>query len=349
MAEQIFRHADCLVLTVGPGSFQEAPVDSTSVVWPFLFATDFGEASLHALPYAISFANQFGAKLVLLHVAPEVPMPEGFHWSTAADLMEMRQNARMAGLRRLEELASQNAELAVKPGFMVEFGLPGEQILQAAETLKADAIIMGLHRSAHIGTASHMPWATAYEVMCGAVCPVLTVRNSENAGTIRLSQQTVAGHVVKTGRMPLRKIIVPTDFLPASTSAMAYALVLAKTDRSRVTAVYAVDPLEYRFGPKDLQYSKKQAVWARAQDAMCQWLKANKFSDCATSVIEGEAGPAIAQFIAGKGVDLIALGTSAHRRAADCYSGRWQKRFFARPIALSSYLDPGCEPVIGHG
>ncbi|MFZ0862776.1 MAG: universal stress protein, partial [Candidatus Sulfotelmatobacter sp.] len=65
----------------------------------------------------------------------------------------------------------------VKPEFMVEFGLPGEKILQAADTLKADGIILGLHRSAHIGTASHMPWATAYEVVCRASCPVLTVRN----------------------------------------------------------------------------------------------------------------------------------------------------------------------------
>jgi nucleotide-binding universal stress UspA family protein len=176
VAEQIFRHADGLVLTVGPSSFQESPVDSTSVVWPFLFATDFGEASLHALPYAISFANEFGAKLVLLHVAPEVPMPEGFHWSTADDLMEMREHTRMANLRRLKELTSANTELAIKPEFMVEFGLPGERILHVAETLNADAIIMGLHRSAHIATASHLPWAVAYEVVCGAGCPVLTVR-----------------------------------------------------------------------------------------------------------------------------------------------------------------------------
>ena len=177
VAEQIFRHANCLVLTVGPGSFREAPIEGTRAIRPFLFATDFGGASLHALPYAISSANQFATKLVLLHVVPEVPMPEGFHWYTAGDLMQMRENARMASLWRLEELTSQNTDLAVKPEFMVEFGLPGEKILQVAETLKADAIIMGLHRSTHIGTASHMPWATAYEVVCGAGCPVLTVRN----------------------------------------------------------------------------------------------------------------------------------------------------------------------------
>jgi len=177
VAEQVFRRADCLVLTVGPGSFQENPVESTRAIRPFLFAMDFGGTSLHALPYAISSANHFGAKLILLHVLPAVSMPEHFRRYTPGDVMQVRENARMASLRRLEELTAQNAELAVKPEFMVEFGLPGEKILQAADTLKADGIILGLHRSAHIGTASHMPWATAYEVVCRARCPVLTVRN----------------------------------------------------------------------------------------------------------------------------------------------------------------------------
>ena len=177
VAEQIFRHADCLVLTVGPGSFPSSPVESARAIRPFLFATDFGGASLHALPYAISSANHFGAKLILLHVLPAVLMPEGFRRYTPGDVMQMRESARMASLRRLEELTTQYAELALKPEFMVEFGFPAEKILQAADTLKVDAIIMGLHRSTHIATASHMPWATAYEVVCGAGCPVLTVRH----------------------------------------------------------------------------------------------------------------------------------------------------------------------------
>jgi nucleotide-binding universal stress UspA family protein len=91
--------------------------------------------------------------------------------------MQARENARMGSLRRLEELLSQNAKLTVKPDFLVEFGSPSEKILQAADTLKADAIILGLHRSTHIDTKSHMPWATAYEVVCAAGCSVLTVRN----------------------------------------------------------------------------------------------------------------------------------------------------------------------------
>ncbi len=177
VAEQIFRHADCPVLTVGPGSFQEPPVESSSLVWPFLFATDFGEASLHALPYAISFANHFGVKLVLLHViSPDGPS-DGSNWHISGDLVQMREDARIASLRRLQELVAQNTELAVKPEFVVEFGSPSKTILQVAESFQVDAIIMGLHRSAQIGMASHAPWTTAYEVVRGASCPVLTVRN----------------------------------------------------------------------------------------------------------------------------------------------------------------------------
>ena len=89
-AEQLFRHADCFVDTVGPGSYKDSLVERTQAVRPFLFATDFGPASLRALPHAISFANHFGAKFVVLHVLPAAPIPESFHWSTTGDLMQMR-------------------------------------------------------------------------------------------------------------------------------------------------------------------------------------------------------------------------------------------------------------------
>jgi nucleotide-binding universal stress UspA family protein len=177
VAEHIFRHSECLVLTVGPGSLPDSPVDGTRAVRPFLFATDFSGPSVRALPYAISSANHFGTRLVLLHVLPAVPLPEGVNRPTADDVMQAQQNARMASLQRLEELTSQNAKLAVKPEFLVEFDSPSEQILQTANRLKTDAIFLGLHRSTHIDTKSHMPWATAYEVACGAGCSVLTVRD----------------------------------------------------------------------------------------------------------------------------------------------------------------------------
>lgn len=177
VAEKIFRSAMCFVDTVGPGSEKDSLVEKTDSVGPFLFATDFGAASCRALPHAISFANHFGRRLVVLHVLPAAPIPEGFHWSTTGDLMQMREKARMAALRRFEELTFQPSPMAIQPEFVVEFGTPGDQILHASHALKADLIILGLNHTAHIETTSHMPWAVAYKVVCGARCPVLTVRN----------------------------------------------------------------------------------------------------------------------------------------------------------------------------
>jgi nucleotide-binding universal stress UspA family protein len=177
VAEQIFRHADCLVLTVGPGSYPDSPVESSTALRPFLFATDFGADSLCALRYAVSYASHFGARLVLLHVVTRVPVPERFHRPAAEEVMDIRETARTANVRRLEELMSKNSALPVATECIVEFGSPSEQILRAADRLRVDAIIMGLHRSTHIGAASHMPRDTAYEVVCGSSCPVLTVRN----------------------------------------------------------------------------------------------------------------------------------------------------------------------------
>ncbi len=65
VAEQIFRHASCPVLTVGP---QVPAPASGSVFRRILYATDYSAGSLHALPYALAFAHRFQAHLTLLHV-----------------------------------------------------------------------------------------------------------------------------------------------------------------------------------------------------------------------------------------------------------------------------------------
>jgi nucleotide-binding universal stress UspA family protein len=177
VAEQIFRHADCLVLTVGPGASPDSPVEPARPLRPILFATDFNEGSLHALPYAISYANHFGAKLVLLHVLPAASVGEGAHRPTADAVGDSQEHARADRLRRLETLASQHAKLAVPPEFVVGIGSPSDTIVQVANRFDADAIVMGLRATTHIGAASRLPWAVAYDVVCSSRCPVLTVRN----------------------------------------------------------------------------------------------------------------------------------------------------------------------------
>lgn len=103
VAEQIFRQADCMALTVRPGSYQESPVGKADPNRTFLFATDLGDASLQTLPQAVSLSNQFGAKLVLFNVSPSVPIPDRVHLHQPKDWMQLRENSAVMRVR-LEEL-----------------------------------------------------------------------------------------------------------------------------------------------------------------------------------------------------------------------------------------------------
>jgi len=174
IAEQIFRQADCPVLTFGPHSDGRPWFGTSSTHRTFLFATNFGHASLHGLPQAIAAANQFGAKLAFLSIMPATPS------STDEALTDWQEDARMRTLQRLAEL-SEDTGLDTRPQLYTEFesGRPvSEKILETADKLRADLIIMGLHDSAHTGVISHLDLATTYDVVCQAGSPVLTVNCS---------------------------------------------------------------------------------------------------------------------------------------------------------------------------
>jgi nucleotide-binding universal stress UspA family protein len=159
-AESVFRRATCPVLTVGP---QVGFIDEQS--WEpkkILFATDFSDHSLHALPYALSIAEQHRAQLICLHLSALIPL-------------EIGDDIEATLLRRLQDMVPPDASWC-KPEWVVRFEFPAEGILRAAEEYAADLIVMSVRRAALPTAASHLPWAIASEVVSRAPCPVLTVR-----------------------------------------------------------------------------------------------------------------------------------------------------------------------------
>jgi nucleotide-binding universal stress UspA family protein len=171
VAEQIFRQASCPVLTFGPLSDDRPWFGRSTTSRTFLFATDFGPASLHGLPQAIAAANQFGAKLAFLSIVPTAPS------HTDEGLKNCQEDRYLRTLQRLTELAD-DAGLDLRPEVYAAFNSErpvSEKILETADRLRADLIIMGVHDSAHAGIVSHLDLATTYDVVCQASSPVLTV------------------------------------------------------------------------------------------------------------------------------------------------------------------------------
>ncbi len=195
VAEKIFRHAPCMVLTVGPNSPADAQMETAGVSRSILFPTDLGEGSIDALPYAISLARQRTAKLVLLHMLPPVGHPRGDRWYTPHDVVLSQKEAQSTARRQLQELIGGSVDSAIDAVSVVEFGDPAEGILRISDELDVEAIILGLNHSKRSHMSSHFRWSTAYDVVCRARCPVLTVRQQSVAAKSGLRLRRKVGHL----------------------------------------------------------------------------------------------------------------------------------------------------------
>ena len=163
VAEEIFRTVPCPVLTVGPHS-EARKADIREI----LFATDFASEAPAAAAYAISLAQEFQARLTLLHVVPEPKPGDLVSWS----------NVQESSKNLLHKLVPPEAEAWCKPEYFVERGDPGQRILDLANVRAVDLIILGAQPEKGVkGAATHLPIATAHKVVAHANCPVLTVRS----------------------------------------------------------------------------------------------------------------------------------------------------------------------------
>ncbi len=166
VAEVIFRHAACPVLTVGPFASKELVAGGIRRV---LFATDFSPASLAALPYAYSLAQAEGAQLTLMHVIQPVP--------PAVDAVVMPEIGPITiedARKPLQELLKRYPPLPSAPEILVVRGVVAESVVSAAVECNVAMIVLGVRHKRAL--AAHFPWSIADAVVCRAHCPVLTVR-----------------------------------------------------------------------------------------------------------------------------------------------------------------------------
>ncbi len=180
VTEKVLRQADCPVLTFGPKSDERSWIGTSSRRRTFLFVADTADGYHAALPHAVAVANHFEAKLVFFSIVAPPALPQCNCWHSADDIRTLREETLARGYERLEELATK-VILDVKPQFYAEFAsiMPARQtIVEAADRLRADLIIMGVLHTAHADLASHLVSSTAYKVICDATAPVLTVKSS---------------------------------------------------------------------------------------------------------------------------------------------------------------------------
>jgi nucleotide-binding universal stress UspA family protein len=163
-AEEILRKTACPVLTVGP--MVKEKTGERGKFSSILFATQFGTSSARGSRIAVSLAEEFQAKLTLLSVTKNHKEP----------FVRMENEFGEASERRLREMVPEEANFWCAPHFLVEQGAPAERILDAADRMEADLIVLGAHEDAMSGASTHLPMTTIHQVVARANCPVLTVR-----------------------------------------------------------------------------------------------------------------------------------------------------------------------------
>jgi nucleotide-binding universal stress UspA family protein len=142
-----------------------------------LCPTDFSDFSTHALTYAVSFAQQYKAKLLLLHVvdvflhdpvyfAPYVPDGSAFE--------DFEKKARA----RLEEICKENVPAGIEVEPVVRVGRAFVEIVRAARELEVDLIVIATH--GRTGLSHAMFGSTAEKVVRKASCPVLSIKHPEH-------------------------------------------------------------------------------------------------------------------------------------------------------------------------
>ncbi|HEX9201113.1 MAG TPA: universal stress protein [Acidobacteriaceae bacterium] len=158
-AEELIRNAACPVLTVGPHAKQ--PQDGPLVFRTIVYATDFSVEAAKAAVFALSFAQDSGAHLYFCYVSESEPLP-GEKESIDGPFKAA-----------LNKMIPESVYEWCTPETVVKHGDAAEAILELAERVHADLIVLGARNASF--WLRHVEHGLTPDLLAEATCPVMTV------------------------------------------------------------------------------------------------------------------------------------------------------------------------------
>jgi nucleotide-binding universal stress UspA family protein len=170
VTEKVLRSTHVPVLTVPAAVERVEAVTYKTILCPL----EFSDASIRALQYALTLAQESGARLILLHViellvdAPQVR--ELGHFTVPEYQRHLEEEARA----RLRSAVPDDARVWCTPEERVMPGKAYRVILDLADQQQAEVIVMGVHGKGALNR--RLFGSTTHHVIREARCPVLTLR-----------------------------------------------------------------------------------------------------------------------------------------------------------------------------
>ena len=152
-------------------------ISPPKVIQQILVPTDFSETSHNAFEYAVHIAEMLDAKLVLLHVYQDISANLAYMPATfVSALREEKIEKAYAHLDEYLAEVQQHVKKEVRASSYLRSGRSAPEIVQAADKLDVDLIIMGTQGAK--SPSEHILGSIAAEVIQRADCPVLAVPNT---------------------------------------------------------------------------------------------------------------------------------------------------------------------------
>jgi universal stress protein A len=260
---------------------------------------DFSTASRGALRYAIAIAEHFGGRVTLLTVTDPLlreaaELRVGASWLTTRTEQDLQ--------RFLEQVTSGRTESAHVTTSVVT-GKPASEILTRAQQENADLIVMSSRGNS--GVRKLFFGATTERVLRETTIPVL-VTPAHDPGPPDLERL----------RRTLRHILVPVDFMGATSQQMNVAHRIASAVGAKLLLAHVVEPLWFPTAVQP-QFANTDAERRHRADQLLIDAAAPSEAGRTIELLTAFGDPAeeIAKIASDRSVGLIVMGLHASPRS----------------------------------
>jgi nucleotide-binding universal stress UspA family protein len=170
VTEKVLRSTHVPVLTVPPAVDHVESIIFKTILCPI----EFSDASTRALEYALTLAEETGARLILLHVVEVLVDAAELHEANDFSVPQYQRYLEEDARARLRSAIPDEARVWCTPEERVLSGKAYRVILDVAERERVEAIVMGVHGRGAL--SRRLFGSTTHHVIREARCPVLTLR-----------------------------------------------------------------------------------------------------------------------------------------------------------------------------
>jgi nucleotide-binding universal stress UspA family protein len=193
-----------------------------------LYATDFSDASLAALPLVSTIARKYGSRVFVVNVSTAI----SYAMVSPEAAVVMHQKDEIAARSKVLDLTKKGNLAGLPITAVVRSGLPTEELMRVVREQKIDLAILGTH--GRTGLKHLVMGSVTEELFRHLPCPVLTV----------------GPHVSRASLEPtgIKHILFPTDLSDESRAVFPYLASLASEYKASLTLLHVL-PIETATNP----------------------------------------------------------------------------------------------------